>query len=80
MAAICLGMAGMDRQSELDVVGEIMGRIGGGAPIVVVNDALVALVAGVSDEPGVVIISGTGSIAYGRNRKNLAARAGGWGW
>ena len=29
--------------------------------------------------PGVVIISGTGSIAYGRNQPREAARAGGWG-
>ncbi|PWT86376.1 MAG: hypothetical protein C5B57_01255 [Blastocatellia bacterium] len=43
------------------------------------NDALVALVAGAGDEPGIVIISGTGSIAYGRNARMEAARAGGWG-
>ena len=79
VAAICLGMAGMDREGERAVVGEIMRRIGGGARVVVVNDALVALVAGVGDDPGVVIISGTGSIAYGRNRDHGAARAGGWG-
>ena len=42
------------------------------------NDALVALVAGVGDAPGVVIICGTGSIAYGRSA-DRAARAGGWG-
>ena len=43
-----------------------------------VNDALVALVAGVGDASGVVIICGTGSIAYGRSA-DRAARAGGWG-
>jgi N-acetylglucosamine kinase-like BadF-type ATPase len=39
----------------------------------------VALVAGVGDAPGVVIVCGTGSIAYGRDRAARAARAGGWG-
>lgn len=78
--AICLGMAGMDRPGEREIVGDIMRRISGGAPVVVVNDALVALVAGVDEDPGVVIISGTGSIAYGRNRQNEASRAGGWGY
>jgi len=39
----------------------------------------VALVAGVGDAPGIVIICGTGSIAYGRNTPNEAARSGGWG-
>ena len=79
VAAICLGMAGVDREGEGAIVGEIMRRIGAGARVVVVNDALVALVAGVGDAAGVVIISGTGSIAYGRNRDDRAARAGGWG-
>jgi N-acetylglucosamine kinase-like BadF-type ATPase len=77
--AICLGMAGVDRESEGVVVRGIMRRIGARARVVVVNDALVALVAGVGDAPGVVIICGTGSIAYGRNTRNQAARAGGWG-
>ena len=48
--------------------------------VLVVNDALVALEAGAPDEPGVVVIAGTGSIAYGRNERNQAARAGGWGY
>ena len=76
---ICLGMAGVDREGEGATVRGIMRRIGAGARVVVVNDALVALVAGVDDDPGVVIICGTGSIAYGRSARNRAARAGGWG-
>ena len=30
--------------------------------------------------PGVVVIAGTGSIAFGRNSQGLTARAGGWGF
>jgi N-acetylglucosamine kinase-like BadF-type ATPase len=45
----------------------------------VVNDALIALVAGAGDAPAIVIIAGTGSIVYGRNAAGEAARAGGWG-
>ncbi len=56
-----------------------MRRIGARSRVVVVSDALVALVAGVGEAPGVVIICGTGSIAYGRNARDQAARAGGWG-
>jgi N-acetylglucosamine kinase-like BadF-type ATPase len=56
-----------------------MRRIGFKARTLVVNDALVALEAGAPGAPGVVIISGTGSIAYGRNSRNEGARAGGWG-
>ena len=57
-----------------------MSRIGYKARILVVNDALIALQAGVGDAPGIVIVSGTGSIAYGRNDRGEASRAGGWGY
>ena len=78
--AICLGIAGVDRPDDYAVVSAIMRRIGYKARIVVVNDALVALEAGAPGQPGIVVISGTGSISYGRNAKGEAARAGGWGY
>ena len=78
-AAICLGIAGVDRPDDSAVVRGIMRRIGFKARILVVNDALVALEAGAPGRAGVVIISGTGSIAYGRNDRNEGARVGGWG-
>ena len=79
-AAVCLGIAGVDRPDDAQAVREIMGRIGYKARILVVNDALVALEAGAPAQSGVVVIAGTGSIAYGRNDRNEAARAGGWGY
>jgi len=78
--AICLGVAGVDRGDDAEVVRAIMRRIGYKARVIVTNDALVALVAGAERGPGVVIIAGTGSIAYGRNAAGEAARAGGWGY
>src|SRR3954447_2381132 len=79
-AAICLGIAGVDRPDDRAVIRGIMKRIGRQARVLVVNDALVALEAGAPGQPGVVVISGTGSIAYGRNARGEAARAGGWGY
>lgn len=79
-SAICLGIAGVDRPNDSVVVRAIMRRIGYQARVVVVNDALVALEAGAPGQPGIVVISGTGSIAYGRNAKGEAARSGGWGY
>src|SRR5262249_7281093 len=35
---------------------------------------------GLAGQPGVVLIGGTGSVAYGRNAAGCAARAGGWGY
>jgi N-acetylglucosamine kinase-like BadF-type ATPase len=78
-AAICLGVAGVDRDDEMRTVRAIMRRIAFQARVLVVNDALIALVAGAGDAAGIVIIAGTGAIAYGRNAAGDAARAGGWG-
>jgi len=78
-AAICLGIAGVDREDEMRTVRAVMGRIGHESRVLIVNDALIALTAGARDAPAVVIVSGTGSIVYGRNANGEAARAGGWG-
>ena len=78
--AICLGIAGVDRASDAQAVQSIMRRIGFKTRVVVVNDALVALVAGAGEQPGVVIVAGTGSIAYGVDATRHACRAGGWGY
>jgi N-acetylglucosamine kinase-like BadF-type ATPase len=79
-SAICLGIAGVDRADDVAVIRAVLRRVGYKARTLVVNDALVALVAGAHDAPGIVIIAGTGSIAYGRNAAGYAARAGGWGY
>src|SRR5215203_538366 len=79
-AAICLGIAGVDRANDAAIVRGIMKRIGAKARIVIVNDALIALETAAPGQPGIVIVSGTGSIAYGRNAAGEAARSGGWGY
>jgi N-acetylglucosamine kinase-like BadF-type ATPase len=78
--AVCLGIAGVDRPADANAVRGIMHRLGFKSRTLIVNDALVALVAGVGDNPGVVLVAGTGSIAYGRDGAGRAARSGGWGY
>jgi N-acetylglucosamine kinase-like BadF-type ATPase len=46
----------------------------------VTHDALIALSGATGGQPGVVVIAGTGSIAFGRNSSGRTARAGGWGY
>ncbi len=77
--AVCLGMAGVDREADYRVIRDIMLRLGFRSKALIVNDALIALVAGASAGTGVVVISGTGSIAFGVSARGVAARAGGWG-
>ncbi len=79
-SSVCLGVAGVDREEDDRTIRAIMRRLGFRTHTLVVNDALIALVAGLGDEPGVVLIAGTGSIAYGVNASGFAARAGGWGF
>lgn len=78
-AALCLGMAGVDRPHDARVLRGILARLCRGSRTLVVNDALVALEAGAPGQAGIVLIAGTGSIAYGRDDHGHAARAGGWG-
>jgi len=73
-----LGVAGTDRsrlrQELLDGMRTSFGDTA------IVSDAASALAGGIGCRPGVVVIAGTGSIAYGENRLGETARAGGWGW
>lgn len=46
----------------------------------VTHDALIALVGSTGGAPGVMVISGTGSIAFGRDASGKTIRAGGWGY
>jgi N-acetylglucosamine kinase-like BadF-type ATPase len=80
VAAVCVGMAGVDRPEDLAVMTAVLARVARGSAAVIVNDALIALEAGVRGGPGTVLIAGTGSIAYGRDANGRAARAGGWGY
>jgi N-acetylglucosamine kinase-like BadF-type ATPase len=45
-----------------------------------VHDASIALTGATAGAPGVVVIAGTGSIAFGKNAQGRTARAGGWGY
>lgn len=45
----------------------------------VTHDAEIALAGALAGEPGIAVIAGTGSIAFGRNQQGQTARAGGWG-
>jgi N-acetylglucosamine kinase-like BadF-type ATPase len=46
----------------------------------ITHDAAIALAGATGGKPGIIVIAGTGSIAFGRNPDGREARAGGWGY
>ena len=80
VAAVCLGIAGVDRPHDEEVIRGILRRLGYRETARVVNDAAIALVAGAEQRVGIVILAGTGSIAYGADRTGRTARSGGYGF
>jgi N-acetylglucosamine kinase len=80
LAAACLGMAGLDRDEDLRLIRQMVEPLLPGIPVEIVHDADIALAAGTGGRRfGVVVISGTGSIAVGFDAGGRRVRAGGWG-
>jgi glucosamine kinase len=79
VARTCAGGAGAARHELAAKIRDILGAIVS-TPVDVVGDMQIALEAAFDTGPGVVVIAGTGSIAYGRDRQGNTARAGGWGF
>ena len=72
----CIGAAGAGRAEVASAIRKIVEEIVPGE-IEVVGDMPIALEAALGTGPGVIVVAGTGSFAYGRNRNGLTARAGG---
>ncbi|NPA27420.1 MAG: N-acetylmuramic acid 6-phosphate etherase [Chloroflexi bacterium] len=76
--ALALAQGGIDRPEDRERAMARLREQWPGLRLRVENDALAALVAGVGTLHGIVLIAGTGSIAYGV-REGRHARAAGWG-
>ncbi|UCC82516.1 MAG: hypothetical protein JSW46_16295 [Gemmatimonadota bacterium] len=79
VAALCAGVAGVGREAERTAVQAALAGRGIASTSRVVTDAEAALFDAFSDGPGILLIAGTGSIAWGRAEDGREARAGGWG-
>jgi glucosamine kinase len=75
----CVGGSGAGRPDRAAILQNILAEILA-TPINVVGDMHIALEAAFGEGPGVIVIAGTGSIAYGRDAQGNTARAGGWGF
>jgi glucosamine kinase len=76
---ICVGVAGVGRENERQALWQALAAREIGEEILVHADATVALDDAFGDGPGVLLIAGTGSVAFGRGPTGTVARCGGWG-
>lgn len=79
VARTCVGASGAARPELSAIVRRILSDL---LPLAidVVGDIQIALEAAFDTRPGLIVIAGTGSIAYGRDHAGHTARAGGWGF
>ncbi len=77
-ARLCVGAAGISNPKVGEILEEELHRAGFAGKWKLCGDQEIAL-RGAMDGPGVVIISGTGSICFGKNAAGQTARSGGFG-
>ncbi|MGI9090318.1 MAG: BadF/BadG/BcrA/BcrD ATPase family protein [Gemmatimonadaceae bacterium] len=73
------GVAGTGRETEQLALQDALTRRELADEVVVETDAEIALADAFGEGAGIILIAGTGSIAFGRSPAGLIARCGGWG-
>jgi len=76
---LCAGVAGVGRDPERQALWQALVGRELAEEVVVHADAMVALDDAFGDGPGVLLVAGTGSVAFGRSPAGTFARCGGWG-
>jgi N-acetylmuramic acid 6-phosphate etherase len=77
--ALCCGLAGAGRAAERRAVHSALEETGVARTVLVLGDADVAMADAFGDASGVLLIAGTGSIAWARDAAGRTIRVGGWG-
>lgn len=80
VAAVGIGVAGAAASHSADWLREVVGGVTPGARVVPSADYEIALVGALGERRGVLVLAGTGSLAYGVNARGRSALAGGWGY
>lgn len=79
IGGICAGLGGAGRTNVAKRMSHFLQGAFPKATVNVTTDVEIALAAAAGTGAGVVLIAGTGSVAYGRSADGKTARAGGWG-
>jgi glucosamine kinase len=77
--ALVVGVAGVGRDEPRMALQRELEALEVADAVVVVSDAEAALEDAFGDGPGILLIAGTGSIAWGRSPAGTLQRCGGWG-
>ena len=80
VAAAAFGLAGVDWDSDVEMVDDALATLGLSGPRTVVNDSQVALRAGCTQAWGIVSSIGTGTVTAGVNRQGRWFRTMAVGW
>ncbi|MER3472677.1 MAG: hypothetical protein C4335_01295 [Armatimonadota bacterium] len=80
VSVVCAGVAGYTLPDRRQLFEQILQRLLPRSRVLVLPDYAIALEGATGGEAGVLVIAGTGSIAYGRDRDGKLMRAGGWGY
>lgn len=81
LEVVYFALAGGDRARDKQRIAEILQPLyERNIRVVMENDAMAALASGTWGDPGIVLIAGTGSIAYACTSEKPVARVGGWGY
>jgi len=79
LEAVGAGISGIDRRAAHRTLIKWMRQHIPARRHLLTTDAAIALAAAVRDAPGIIVIAGTGSIAFARDEQGKLMRAGGWG-
>lgn len=77
--ALVIGSAGVDIPEHVTEMEALLRDGGFTCPLRVVNDVEILLESEVRGQPGIVLISGTGSVGLGKGADGRVHRVGGWG-
>ena len=77
--AVCLGLAGVGRKRDRAILLPAIEKLGLADRVILEHDAAIALAGALACQPGIVMLAGTGAIAFGMNSSGEKKRAGGWG-
>ncbi len=80
LVSTVMGLAGLDTEQEFEIAHRTfldIVRLFGGQRLTLMNDSMIALANGTDNENAVILISGTGSICFGKNAQGETARVGG---